>query len=155
MEWQHSIWKVWKIKKGDSKLQGSKLERMCTPTPSFFTPVTTWRFQTQTDNGDEYFHLIFWIFQIANKVYAYFTLLKRINEEWVQEGRGGNSLVKNYSRNKTPHHWRKYTHSKSQHHLRNLPRNNMPHHIRNSSFSKTRRNSRNQQLTKTIHHFVN
>jgi hypothetical protein len=35
------------------------LKSMCKPTPIFFTPVSTRRFQTQTDNGDEYFYVIF------------------------------------------------------------------------------------------------
>ena len=56
------------------------LESMCKPTQSSFNPVTTWRFQAQTDNVDESFLVIFLIFQIGNKVYAYFTLLKRMNE---------------------------------------------------------------------------
>jgi len=29
------------------------LKSKCKPTPSFFTPVSTWRFQAQTDNGNE------------------------------------------------------------------------------------------------------
>jgi hypothetical protein len=28
-------------------------------TPSFFIPVLTWRFEAQTENGDEYFNFIF------------------------------------------------------------------------------------------------
>ena len=70
------------------------LESMCTRTASFFTPVTTWKFQAQAENGDESFHVISWIFQIGNKVYAYFTHLKRMNEYWVEEKSGDNKPSK-------------------------------------------------------------